>query len=279
MAQDSEKKDASIDQQYNLLLLSGDRMEITPFTFKGSSRVRLSFRKLACNLLLGVHPICINKWMHPILMCNIHNYYLNFQTVCKEYNTLDEFDYSDDDFKTITNINETLSYGVKNNSVQIVKWCIKIHVDIHINDNSALRISTVNGCLKNVRTLLSSNVYAHVLDDSLCIAADHGHAQIVQLLIDKGADVKSQDNQPLRYAAYNGHTKTVDVLLKAGADVHTRDDYPLRMAASNGHTEVVKLLINAGANIHAYYDSATTLAFDHKHMDIVQLLGNASNIE
>ena len=45
----------------------------------------LSFKKLICNLLLNVHPICTNKWSHPLTMLLIHKYYLNVQTVYSEY--------------------------------------------------------------------------------------------------------------------------------------------------------------------------------------------------
>ena len=47
----------------------------------------------------------------------------------------------------------------------------------------------------------------------------------------------------LRYASEHGHTEVVKVLLKNGADVHARDDYAIRWALENGHIEVVKILL------------------------------------
>ena len=48
--------------------------------------------------------------------------------------------------------------------------------------------------------------------------AANGYLDIVKLLLEKGADVNSGDNESLRKAAMNGYSDIVDVLLKAGAN-------------------------------------------------------------
>jgi len=96
--------------------------------------------------------------------------------------------------------------------------------------------------------------------------------KIIQMLLDNGADVHADDENPLRRAAVAGHTEIVKLLLEAGADVHVYDDSPLRSAAVAGHTEIVKLLLAAGADVHVYDDSPLRSAAREGHTEIVKLL-------
>ena len=89
----------------------------------------------------------------------------------------------------------------------------------------------------------------------LFIAAQEGHANIVDRLIDLGAD-KNKGNKngatPLYIAAENGRTDTVRCLVSEGADkdkVLTSDGVtPLWIAAYMGHTEIVRHLVSEGAD-------------------------------
>lgn len=58
-------------------------------------------------------------------------------------------------------------------------------------------------------------------------AADRGHAEILDLLLQNGADVNIADSEgsqtPLHYAISCGHTESVRILLKHGADPHIKD--------------------------------------------------------
>jgi hypothetical protein len=87
-------------------------------------------------------------------------------------------------------------------------------------------------------------------DTWLLRVAAEGQEAVVQLLLEKGADVESKDDggrTPLWWAAANGHEAVVKLLLEKGADVESKDDddgggTPLSLAAANGHEAVVKLL-------------------------------------
>jgi ankyrin repeat protein len=85
---------------------------------------------------------------------------------------------------------------------------------------------------------------------ALMIAINHNDILAVQNLIQKGADVNELDaNQeaPLVIAAYKGYTEIVEKLLEAGADITAVDPEmkatALHAAAYAGRTEAAKVLI------------------------------------
>ncbi len=77
-------------------------------------------------------------------------------------------------------------------------------------------------------------------------------ARVVEL-IDRGADVNTQDNcgyTPLIQAAWRGHTDIATLLIEGGADVNAKGSdghTPLLWATVNGHTDIIKLLRAHGA--------------------------------
>mmetsp|Transcript_37246 Transcript_37246/g.80691 ORF Transcript_37246/g.80691 Transcript_37246/m.80691 type:complete len:93 (+) Transcript_37246:137-415(+) len=62
--------------------------------------------------------------------------------------------------------------------------------------------------------------------------AGNGHAEIVHMLVEAGADVNSVDNAPqwtpLHWSARDGYVKVSQMLIAAGADVHPTDDVVVR---------------------------------------------------
>src|ERR1700678_2106969 len=92
----------------------------------------------------------------------------------------------------------------------------------------------------------------------LVAAMSDPSAEIVKLLLDKGADLKAVDflkTTPLRAATLGNDTETIRMLIEAGVDVNAADlpgISPLMMAAGwNGNTRVVQLLLAKGANAKA----------------------------
>ncbi|KAI0533751.1 hypothetical protein GGR58DRAFT_96693 [Xylaria digitata] len=85
---------------------------------------------------------------------------------------------------------------------------------------------------------------------SLLISSYFGHEAVVRLLLEKGANLESKDNDkygrtPLSWAAEKGYKRVVKLLLEKGADLEFKDKYgrtPLLLAGENRHAEVVKLL-------------------------------------
>ena len=102
----------------------------------------------------------------------------------------------------------------------------------------------------------------------LFLAAAHGHADLVALLLKAEAKVdtpKASDlATPLCIAAQEGHLEVVGMLLAAGADTQaaTADGQtPLLAAAAAGHLEIAALLLEAGAAV----TSCTALQQQQQH--------------
>ncbi|MBA7636706.1 hypothetical protein ES703_44327 [subsurface metagenome] len=88
---------------------------------------------------------------------------------------------------------------------------------------------------------------------ALIIAARGGEIDMVQKLLEGGANVHAKDNRgetALIVAAYEGHTEIVRILLEAGADVNAKTKYgqtSLMYARKRFHIRIVRLLRKAGA--------------------------------
>jgi len=115
----------------------------------------------------------------------------------------------------------------------------------------------------------------------LHVAAWRGHGEVVELLVDKGANLDAQDKlgwTALQRAADNGHGEVVKLLVEKGANLEAQDTYgrtALHLAAQGGHGEVVKLLVEKGANLEAqdtYGRTALHLAAQGGHGEVVKLL-------
>ena len=198
----------------------------------------LSFKKLICDILLDLHPICTNKWMHPILTKSIHHYYLKHKTILHEYKKIKERRRIPSDRTLHIDDFRAEKYG----NIIIVKWYLKN------NKNDDYR------------------------NEALCWAADHGHLEIVRLLITAGTDIHVWDDYALRYSAENGHLEIIKLLIAAKANIHAWDDYALQQAVRNGHLKVVQLLVDNGANIPAWNDYTLQLAVRNGDSEIVKLL-------
>ena len=92
----------------------------------------------------------------------------------------------------------------------------------------------------------------------LQIATVFGHFQIVEFLIEKGADVNGTDvklgQTALYMAAFSNRKNIAEKLINAGANVDAkipRGDTPLHAAIMAGNHDLVEFLISKGANVDA----------------------------
>ncbi|KAJ5426965.1 hypothetical protein N7465_002035 [Penicillium sp. CMV-2018d] len=115
----------------------------------------------------------------------------------------------------------------------------------------------------------------------LFAASEGGFLDIVQLLIQKGADIGASDGfreTPLYIACENGHIEVVRLLLEKGADVHHSNQLgwtPVNTASDEGFSDIVLLLVERGADINAPNESGETPLYNASwegHIEVVRLL-------
>lgn len=81
-------------------------------------------------------------------------------------------------------------------------------------------------------------------------AAQNGHGDVVQRLLDKGADVNAKVNDgvtALIQASQSGHREVVRMLLDKGADVNAKTAVGATALKKGKTAEVKALLVKAGA--------------------------------
>ncbi len=146
-------------------------------------------------------------------------------------------------------------------------------VDIH----ESLWAAATAGDLDIIQYLVErgANVH-HQLDSALRWSANNGHLPVVQYLIEQcGSDVHADHDSALCWSAENGHLPVVQYLVEHGANVHAEDDYALRSSATNGHLSVVQYLVEHGADVHADEDYALCMSSRIGYLPIVQYLVQA----
>jgi len=130
----------------------------------------------------------------------------------------------------------------------VVQYLLEQGVELHFENDFALRLAASNGHLALVEFLVERGANLHAQDEyALVQAAEGGHLEIVRYLVGRGADIHAENGMALRLAATSGNLEVVEFLLGLGADLHVNEEEALKMALNRGHLEVVKTLVKRGA--------------------------------
>ena len=118
--------------------------------------------------------------------------------------------------------------------------------------------AVVDGDIDQVKSEISAGADVNSKDRRtgwtlLHIAIRHQRKEIIQFLLDKGADVNARDNTgktPLHLAVEAGQKDLVEQLIAKGAQVNVMDrtgDNALSLANKNNQTEIAEILKKNGA--------------------------------
>ena len=120
------------------------------------------------------------------------------------------------------------------------------------------------------------------LDEMLSLACRQGKQDIVELLLESGANVNHRNkagNTPLLEACSQGHVDAARMLLDRGADIDTPTettlDSALTWACTLGNERVVDLLLTQSTNVeHRTKDGCTALMFASLagHVKVAEML-------
>jgi hypothetical protein len=123
---------------------------------------------------------------------------------------------------------------------------------------------------------------------SIFTAADYGRADLVQACLQRTSAANATDAggyTPLHYAAQRNHVGVVELLIERGADVNANacGATPLHRAAHHGSYACCKLLLDHGADPRRIDTSFSTAlptalakALAQGHLDVVALLQQAT---
>lgn len=145
-----------------------------------------------------------------------------------------------------------------------------------------------NGNIIMVNDLLAAGANPNSVEfdgsTGLTYAARNGHAEIVDILLEKGGKVnldkasKKYNFTPLYIASYSGHLNIVRRLLAEGADPHIAGydgTTAIFRASQGGYTEIVWELVQAGADVNKptnVYNTPLASSTQHNHTAITHIL-------
>ena len=166
-------------------------------------------------------------------------------------------------------------------NLRVVEVLVRAGAGVCVTDNggeTCLTRAAACGHTETVRTLLcmpevDENQSNSWYCTSLHLAATRKHSDVVQVLIDAGADVEAKNDMgcsPLYFACEAGKLETVKMLVEAGADVCVVDGNGipgLLIAAAGGHTETVRYLVGLrGVDVN-HRDIAGFTALKHARLN------------
>ena len=151
--------------------------------------------------------------------------------------------------------------AIRNNSVIIVRWLLTrgVNIERRLGDYNALNEAVHWASKEIVEILLDHGADPNVQDNNSCtplhIAVLNESVEIVRCLLDRNVDLEIRDDigeTPLLTAARSGSDKITRLLLGAKVNPSTLNDVgrtPLHIAAMYGFREIADMLLAYGSDV------------------------------
>ena len=162
---------------------------------------------------------------------------------------------------------ELLRVAAKEGHLNIVQYLVEEHgCQIHTQGSDAVHGAIRNNQVEVVKYLVAHTitVISHVY---LFEAIEVNNVDIAKYLIDQRVDIiHEKDNSghtALVHAANEGLTDLVQYLIEKGANMHVNNEMALYLAAKKGHMDVVQLLVEHGACVNNRVHNAAAVALSN----------------
>ena len=149
---------------------------------------------------------------------------------------------------------QTLKYVLETNDSRLVKG------SRGVSHGNTLHAASAGGHTEIVQILLEKGAEVNVkgghYGTALIAASRQGHIEIVQILLEKGAEINIKGGHygtALVAASLEGYTEIVQILLEKGAEINIKGGHygtALVAASLEGYTEIVQILLEKGAEIN-----------------------------
>lgn len=152
-------------------------------------------------------------------------------------------------------------------------------------DQQQLWLACTRNDAQPIRSLLQRGIspnFYHTGQTPLVTACLHSTTEVVQLLIDAGAEVNTPDRMgisPFSAACAKGNFEAVQLIRSRITDIDAvgpKGTTPLMLAAGGGHRDIVEFLLREGADPHKKdandRDAATYAMLSKDHVDLLSLL-------
>ena len=156
------------------------------------------------------------------------------------------------------------------------------------NKTNLLHLACQEGLKEQVKMFLEIGAQINTKSNSgatpLHLATKNDHLEIVQILLQNGADTNAEQEDCLRFtplhtAALNGHVEVSILLLQNGARIDAKTNCykltPLHYAVIGGFAELAEIFLQNGADVNATdKDLRTPLhrAVENAHIEIIKIL-------
>jgi ankyrin repeat protein len=141
----------------------------------------------------------------------------------------------------------TLRRSAERGHLEVVEYLISQGADVSACNNNALMDAVDNKNLDMIRLLIENGADVHARENWIFENYSDEIVRYVKMLEkSKGSSL----GERLVAVAKDGNLQEVKYLINKGADVHYESDDPVYFAAANGHLDIVKYLIDKGADIH-----------------------------
>ena len=154
--------------------------------------------------------------------------------------------------KLQAHLDEMLVNGIDENDFEKVKKAISLGADLNTDDGYPIHTAIENGNLEIFKALLEGNAdinYERAFHTPLSAAIAFKHPEMVDLLLEHGADVQALDSRAVLVAAEQNDFALVERLGKLGAEIDLYNKEILHAAVEHS-LEAVKICESLGGDIH-----------------------------